>query len=473
MRLGRFACVVTAVSFCLAVGAAGADFGTTDRRFAEIPVARPPDQLLRGRTLQLKTQNDGRYPAIAALTASITQAMAAEFTLAAADPDLTLTVNVTAYEPIAIRNYTDVERTGPGGIFTRQVQYWEARAKLSAQVSVVSRSAVSVDSFFSEGVYLRKIATGENGKPNQVRLPTRQELDADLLETAAAQVRRRYTRTTEKIQVRMAVPDPLKDGLRLAERGQWKEALAQWSAAEAPRHPAERAYNMAVAYEWLFYNSEYIDNPEIGQEPLDQAVRLYAEALRLDPGEAQFRLAADRSTQMQANFGRANQQAAILERERAILEASVPSGGAAGPGAKSVADGAPDRPDTTDEADFRENVRTRLKGRTDAPPADYLANLEKTGAVSYKLAAPDAARIVAQEAARWETFKHNMTEYRQMVADFTDRDKTLDAKERDQLDRFAARAELTREDAAAVEAAFKFTDLAKPASTPAPAPPRR
>jgi len=472
MHPRRFRHIGLALSICVTGYLAGADFGTRDQRFAKIMVSRPPDQLLRGRTLLIKSQNGVAFNALPALSSAISQGMSSDFTLVNADPDLTLTFSVTAQEPVTTRTYTVSE---PRGIYITgvPVTYWEANGKLIVQVSVTNRSNVPVDSFTTKGGYSKKIETTVAGKPTQVQLPGRQQLDLEQLQAVAAEIQRRYTKTTETVQVRLAVPDPLKDGLKLAEQNQWKEALAQWTGVKAAKYEAERAYNMAVANEMLFYGSDYLNNPEEGDQPVQEAARLYAEALRLDPKEKFFQQAAERSAEMQSNLTRAKQQWAILQRERELLEASVTKTDTTGPGAKTInGDDATNRPDTTDEADFRDNIRTRLRARDEKPGPDYVAELEKAGTGSYKLQPANAKRVVQQELTAWEDFHNNVTQYRQMLKDFIGKDKTLDAKERDQLNRFATRTQLSKEDVAAIEAEVQFTDLTRPAATPAPAKPQ-
>jgi hypothetical protein len=468
MHPRRLAYVVLLLSVCVTGILRGADFGTRDQRFAKVMVSRPPDQLLRGRTLLIKSQNGVPFAGLPTLASTISQGMSSDFTLVNADPDLTLTFSVTAQEPVATRTYTVTEVRGIyiGGV---PVTYWEGHGKLIVQVSVTNRSNVPVDSFTTKGEYLKKIETAVSGKPNQVQLPGRQQLDLEQLQAVAGEIQRRYTKTTATVQVRLAVPDPLKDGLRLAEQNQWKEALAQWTSVKVPKNEAERAYNMAVANEVLFYTSDYINNPDEGEKTAQEAVRLYGEALRLDPKEKFFQQAAERSTELQGNLTRARQQWAILQREKDLLEASAATN-TTGPGSKTI--GGSNRPDTPDEADFRDNIRTRLRRRDEKPTADYLAELEKTGTASYKLQPAAAKGIVQQEATAWEDYHNSLQEYRQMLKDFVGKDKTLDAKERDQLNRFATRTQLSKEDVSAIEAEIQFTDQTRPAAGPAKPPAR-
>src|SRR5262245_32956183 len=182
MYLRRFAYVFLGLTVCITPYLLGADFGTRDVRFAKIETSRPPDQLLRGRTLLVRIQNGAPYNSLPALSSAIVQGMSSDFTAVTADPDLTLTFSVTVYEPAAARTYNDVERTGPGGILTTAVQYWEAHGKLALQVSVTNRSNASLDSFSTKGEYLNKIKTAENGKPIQFQQPSRQQLELELLQ---------------------------------------------------------------------------------------------------------------------------------------------------------------------------------------------------------------------------------------------------------------------------------------------------
>jgi hypothetical protein len=462
----RFAYAIGGLTLCLTSALLGADLKMT--------VSRPAEQLLRGRTLLVKSQNGVAFAGLPALINAVNQALSADFTPATADADLTMTLTVTGYEqltskPLNASVQRPEMRAGPLGVqiptgkmITVPVQYWEGRSKLVVQVSVANRSNAAIDSFSPQAEYYNKIETVEAGKRKEVQLPTRPEVDSALAQKIVSDIRERYGRTTETVQVWLSSDKSLDAGLKLAERGEWKQALEEWSRVKSPGKEDERTYNMAVANEALFYAADYVTNPQDGEAMLQEAVRLYAEALRLNPRKKEFQRGSERSAELQANFTKAREQWAILQRERELLEASARPGNFTGPGAKAVADAASS--DSADEADFREIVRTRLRSRNDKPPADYTANLEKTGTVSYKLQPDQAKRIVGEEIENWDAFHHNRTEYRQMLSEFTAKDKTLDARERDSLNRFATRTQLTKEDIGLIEAEFKFTDLTRTAS---------
>ena len=471
----------------LATQVFAADFGKipTSYRFAKLVVTRPAGELLRGRTLAVTNKPAVPYAAIPALQAGIVQALSTEFAAANDKPELTLSFSVAAYTAPAGRYTTATELrevgakgppiirgipipTGKVEMKNVPVQYWETSGNLELQVWVFNQTGNQVDTFAAKAKYEDKIETAANGVPTKAALPNPQELNNTLMKLAIFEIQKRYTKTTETINLRLATPDPLKAGIALAERGQWKEALAQWTSVRPGNNQAERSFNMALANEALFYATDFITDPAAGEATMQEAIRLYEEAFRLDPGEKFFKLAIDRSNDMKANLGRAKEQLAIRERDTEMVAAATDATRSLEEDRlRQSKDLTSTRPDTADEAEFRETVRIRLRGQTAKPAADYIANLEKNGVATYKLDPNASKRVVTQEVTRWEEQRQTLGDYRMMFADLV-KDKVIDAKEREVLDRMAARSNLSKEDVSKVESEFQFTDVtrAAPATKP-------
>ena len=471
-----------------------ADFGKipTSYRFAELVVTRPAAELLRGRTLAVANKPAVPYPAIPALQAGIVQALSTEFAATNDKPELTLSFSVAAYTAPVGRytTATELREVGaakgpsilrgipiPGGkveVKNVPVQYWETSGNLELQVWVFNQTGNQVDTFTAKAKYEDKIETAANGVPTRAALPNPQELNNTLMKLAIFEVQKRYSKTTETITLRLATPDPLKAGIALAERSQWKEALTQWTSVRPGNNQAERSFNMALANEALFYATDFITDPSAGEATMQEAIRLYEEAFRLDPGEKFFKLAIDRANDMKANLQRAKEQLAIRERDTEMSAASTDTTRSLEEDRlRQSKDLTSTRPDTADEAEFRETVRIRLRGQTAKPTADYIANLEKNGVATYKLDPNASKRVVTQEVTSWEEQRQKLGDYRMTFADLV-KDKVIDAKEREVLDRMAARSGLSKEDVSKVESEFQFTDVtrAAPATKPAAGTPR-
>src|SRR5262249_1086492 len=93
------------------------------------------------------------------------------------------------------------------------------------------------------------------------------------------------------------------------------------------------------------------------------------------------------------------------------------------------------RPDTPDEAEFRALARVKLRSQTGKPAATYVAQLEENGRKNYKLGEVQSKRIVSQELERLD----HVQEYRDTFKELIAADKTIDAGERDTLNKLAAR----------------------------------
>jgi hypothetical protein len=495
MRVCAALLLLTCSSLCWA----GADFGIRTKHSATITVSRPPDALLRGKTIAIKSRQGVAFREQQALELAIEKALAGEYTPTKGNAELVLTFAVARVEPVQARNVRQTERrnvkvgqkqgrnviTGkPMMVDVREmrdvpVQYWEARGALALQITVHDKSGSLVDSFDAKGEYLRRVETAVNNvATNKETLPTQEALQHELIGQAAGDIQKRYTKTTEQVEVRLTVDDPLRPGNAQAMAGQWKEALASWSAASMKKNPGDRAYNMAVAHEALAYQAyDASRNPDDAAESFQKAIQLYDEALRSDPGEKFFKQAIDRCGEMKANFARAKDQYAAQERlaqlevakaETRLLEQEEKRKQQE----EALAELNSKRADTQDEADFRVIARGRLKSLNgEQVPSDFQTKLVAFGKDAYKLEELPARRVVHQEVERKKRVGANLELYKQTFADLVGADKALDAKDRSALNRLAARLELAQDEVKPIEAQFQYNDLtAPPPPLPPPAP---
>ncbi|MDX1982852.1 MAG: tetratricopeptide repeat protein [Bryobacteraceae bacterium] len=474
---------------------AGADFGIRTRHSAKINISRPPDALLRGKNIVIKSRDGVAFRDRQALELAVERAMSGEYTPSKTAGDLVLTVAVASFEPVTAHTVTVTENrnvkvgTKPGkNIFTGKptqvddyqmravpVQYWEARGALGLQVTVHDAAGTLVDSFNPQGRYERKVETAENGVSKlKETLPTPQGLQTALIDKVASEIQARYTKTNEPVEVRLTVDDPLRAGNALAMSGQWKEALAAWTGAQMKKNPGDRAYNMAVAHEALAYqNYDASRNPDDAEQSFQQAITLYEEALRSDPGEKFFKQAQERCAKMKANFARAKDQYAAQQRT-AEIEVAKAEARQKEEEAKRQQDEevqkelTSTRADTQDEADFRTIARGRLKAVSGEVSADFQTKLVQYGKDAFKLAEVPSRRVVHQEIGRRQKLATNLELYKQTFTDLVSADKTLDAADRGALTRLAARLELGPEDVKPIEAQFEFADKTAPPAAPVP-----
>jgi tetratricopeptide (TPR) repeat protein len=443
---------------------------------ARVAVSRFPDMLLSGRTVVVKNRPGIPFRDWAALQLAIEQAMAVEFTPTQGKADIALTVAVSGYSPVIARYINTVETrtvivkkplgknplTGqPIMVDVREnkevgVQYWEARGEMTLTVEArdgaAAPDAAPLDSFNPKGEYYRKIETLENRVSKYAgALPTAPELQASLFAKVASQVQKRYAKSTETVEVPLTVDDELRAGNAFASSGQWKDAIAAWSAVQTRKHPGDKLYNIAVAEEALAYQTLDPSQPEEGDAAIQKTMGLYQEAMKLDPAEKAFREGISRCAEMKASFTRAKDQAAAMLRRERVLAAQPQtpiqpdSRTQVARGNKTVESTA----ETPDEAAFRSIIRGRLRSQA-APAAAVVTQLVRSGK-NYNLEEDAARRVVDQEIER-------IGEYKVTFADLV-RDQSLDASERAQIADLAQRLRLTPEDTKAIEAQFRFREV--------------
>ncbi len=461
------------ITLCCLSSVWASDFGFTksQAQAAQITIFSPPEVSLRGSALAIRARpGSTALPDSQALELAMERGLSSEFKIAKAPADLVLEYAASFEQPTA-RTYTVTEaRNVQVGTKPMKVPllgtidmpvyesrpvpvgYWEARGSLNLVVTVTDSTGALVDTFESKGDVAQKIETSAGGvSSSNAALPTTQALQANLYDAVASKLKQRYTRTSQSVQVRLAVDEPLKSGNAQAMTGQWKKALETWTAVQLKRNQQDRTYNMAVAYEALAYQAyNNSGDPNDAEEFFQQALKLYDEALRLDPKEANFRSAQVRCAEMRTNFSRANEQYASHQRETELEVARAET-------KRREAEDAllkQARPDTKDEADFREYVRKRIRAMSGDPNQDELI---KQGGVIYGLTGDLSRRVVLQELDRVEKGRANLEIYQATFSDFV-ADRNVDATDRQALTRLVQRLQLNQADVKAVESRFQFTE---------------
>ena len=476
---------------------ASADFGLRTKHSAAVTISRPPDAMLRGKEITIRPRAGVVFADRQSLELAIERGLASEFTASKDGRDLVLTYAVANFEPVTSKTFTQTEKRSVKVGKKMQklpfsdklvevddmqdrdvsVEYWEARGELGLQLTVNDSSGAMVDSFNAPSKYLRKVEIAVQGVSKTTEsLPTPQSLQSSLIMKVAADIQQRYTKTNHRVDVRLTVDEPLRPGNAMAMSGQWKEALDSWSAVQMKKNPGDRLYNMAVAHESLAYQAyESTRNPDNVEGSFQQAIKLYAEALRSDSGEKFFRFAMDRCAEMQANFARAKEQystqqrVAEIEQERADARAKAEQELREKVKLEEL-ELTSKRPDTQDEADFRTIARGRLKNASTEPAAGFQGKLVQLGKDGYKLPEMAARRVVHQEVEHLAKARTSLELYKQSFSDLVGADKTLDASDRTALKKLAQRLDLLPEELSPIEAQFDYRNLTTP--PPAPAKPK-
>ena len=94
------------------------------------------------------------------------------------------------------------------------------------------------------------------------------------------------------------------------------------------------------------------------------------------------------------------------------------------------------RPDTAQEAAFRQMVRLRIRGSGGPVAEDLKQQLEATGPLAYSLTALGAKRVVYQEAREWGTAQPKFKVYKDTFAAFAG-DGAITGEERTALQTLA------------------------------------
>ena len=257
----------------------------------------------------------------------------------------------------------------------------------------------------------------------------------------------------EPREVLLAVDDELKPGNAPALGGNWQAALDAWTNASVPAKKkdteAARRYNLGVAREALAAAAMRNEALEEATAHLNEAEKLYSEALQLDPGEKYFR---DTLTRLQND-----RQVLQKEQEHQMLkQAEMAPPPEAAPATVTVNIPLAGWPENEPEAvhDFRAYVRMRVAGQKEEPNEA----LEKTllaRAAGYGVKEGTALQVVDSEVKRFLLLRQNLNEYRELFQEAA-ADGVVTAEERAVLQKSQKTLHLSQSQLKEVEAQFNF-----------------
>lgn len=490
---------IVAISLAAASLAAG-DFGKITQHKVGLIVARPPDVLLRGKSIAVRIEAGERsFTEGQTLVANLQSALAAEFT-PSPKPDSTVALTVTAwsapkpqFETLTESRNVKVGKktvmlfgkaTEVDDIQLRNVpvKYFFASGSLTVAGTTTDQSGTVLDTFQAPTEYKLRQEMEVNGVSNNRSVPTFDQLRLSLVLNATRLVARRYIKTNETLEARLAVDKELRDGNELAMAGQWDRAIAQWNGAALKKNQGDRLFNMAVGYEALAY-AKYDKTRDVTEAaPLfTKAIELYGKAIQVDPEEKYFRQARERVGELEKNFTRAQSHKEADEREKKQLTEELLRRRQEEQRKKLEEQAKLDeerrrkeseeaalrdtRPDSPAETTFRNITRARLKSRAHPPTEAEQADLARGGVDTFRLQPLEARRVVFQESTRIGTLVKATGEYKQVFSELAG-DGTITAAERESLSGLAQALKLSSEDIDPLEGTFTFKDLTKAAPPP-------
>ncbi len=486
----------------IALIAYGGEFriGSNKPESVSLTIPRSPDAVVKAKSLGMRFEsNHPKFsPRLQQLGQFIRQDLSKEFDFSNAAPDAALLVSIQSYEPVQISEQKAMEnRTINTGTSQKpnfeqrsvEVVYRLVHGSLTAGVFMTDKANQQLDSFTAKAEINRKDELSVNGQAPQAQastadwnvlkgikkptfgaqkkeegphIVTAESLETEMLQNLASKIRNRYVATTDSVEIFLAVDPELKLGDKLAESGQWKEALDSWTAADMKKNPADRLYNMAVAKEALAY-AEYAreQNLETFLPKFQESMDLYTGALHADPGEKYMRQAVDRLELAKANIDNVRK----MEVDRQEQTARAAQQALANAQRAKLRDAAlkDKTPDTQDEASFRSDVRTELRdvtGDVSDPKRDELV------ALGQKLGLSDlrSERVVLQEIDRKKKIGESLGLYENLFKSMVADGKITPAK-RTRLREVAKKLDLDATDTKKVESAYHFQEAAGTQST--------
>ena len=476
----------------IAIVAEGGEFRTKWNKSETVTLVmpRPADVVVNAKSLAIQfKEGQFSFRRSVELTQFVQQDLAKEFDLSNSKPDAVLAISVIAYEPVAMTQETRTEMrnvnigTAQKPQFERRsvpVVYRLAHGSLTGSIFMSDKSGRALDSSQPVAKIDKTYELTVNGKAPETQsvleslnpltgfrkpapaskeaqavIETPEGLETQMLQSLASEIQKRYVSTADRADVFLAVDSELRLGDKLAESGQWKEALDSWTAASMKKNPADRTYNMAVAKEALAYAS-YAQGESLDEflPKFQEAMDLYSSALHADPSEKYMRQAVDRlqiakdnieatrrmKVDQDAATARAARQLAENARKRKLIQAAL-------------ADRSPDSPA---EASFRTNVRTALAGITgevtDAKRDELVGFGERL-----QLRQLRSYRVVSQEIARKKNISQALADY-ELVLKPLAADGKISPAERIQLNDLAQREDLDAADVKTVEGKYKLQE---------------
>ncbi len=461
---------------------------------ASLKIPRPPDAYPQVKSIKVEiVESDKSFTGQTRLKAQIEQALAHDFNVDNPKSDARLLVTVVAYDPPTVSSHVQTESRAVtnGNTTTMQnvpVTYWIGSGRISLRVQMVDADGVPMDTFDPEEIYrvTREAivkATGPAGgaskasgliripglpgskpaaKPEQAAAVTGEEMtpaeiNAAMLDTVSIKIRRRYVRSVDAVEFKLACDEDLRAGNRMAmgETPDWEKATALWTAANVGKNEGDRSYNLAVAQEALAYRAyEATLNPADAVPFFEKAMALYAKAEQLDPNEKYISAASERLKTARTNIARAIDQRKLWEGERdKAREVFI----AKREGAKAMS---VKRDDSPKEAGFRTLVRASLSADASKDVNPLRDTGDKMGLTEFEI-----QRVITQESDRVKGMAQYETMFAQMASD-----GVISKDERMGLDAYFPTLNMSAADVKVVESKHKFSeDGVTPAAPPAAA----
>jgi tetratricopeptide (TPR) repeat protein len=429
---------------------------------------------------------------------SIQQNLSPDFDTTSASPEVILSVTVASYDQpstqISEANETRLVKVGEQQLYNKDgtpkkdwlgnpmkqdifenrvvpVVYWHGSASLSLRVEVKSPDGVLLDSFNPVSNFDRRITVSVNNvaEPGGANQPDASSILSELVNSVAGQFKTRYCQTERPETFLLAADDELRSGDTIAQAGNWAEALKDWQGVRMKKNQSDQEYNIAAAYEALAYAQYKQGDMDKTIDSFKQAMNLYTKAMEEDPSEKYIRQAHDRLQAAQNAIESARKQYAVQQAEAEKLDWELKQREEANQARmkqqeevnqeiqNQLQGNASAKPDTPDEASFREMVRLQLK---DAPGGDANGlqhKLVMDGQQIYKLDPQDAMIIVTVETKRQAEHETSMNAYREAFAEYASHHR-ITAEERASLEDMRKRMNLSAEDVHSIESQFHFEE---------------
>jgi len=448
-----------------------------------LSIPRPPDILVSAQNIRVEIVASRRMLNEAdknRIRNVVEQNLTPDFIIDNRNPEAIFKITVVDYDRPIINTYTQHERrrvvvdkeckTDKNGkekcsdkydYRNVPVRYWEATAHTSWSVEVVDSYGTPIDNAFTPAYsYKSKQETSVNGvsKLGSQALPAEHEINRQMIDETAAQFVRRYRKTYDYVAVDLACGEELDAGNKRVRNEynnagkvrDWEGALNLWKSARMKKkeNEADRLYNMAVAYEALALQAfDESGVPEDADPQFNQALRLYQQAMLLDPGEKYIQRSAQRVEISKANLKNAKDQMYIIREQFGQTEDDALQ-------EEDLLDAMkrPSSQDADEEKEFRSYARASFENSTVVNKEDQ-EEMVSEGRKMFNLDELQARRVVGQEAAH----KGNVVKYKERFENFA-RDGVITKSDRDGLKALAKALSLTANDIKLVESQYTFKE---------------
>ena len=449
-----------------------------------LQVPHPAEVTLQTKALEIQyVPGQAQFKRQLELAQLIQQALSHQFEISSAKQECILQFSVIAYEPVTIQKQTVQEMRSVNAGSAQSPKFEERSVAVVYELihgSIAASVAVSkgdrrVDMFQPVAQISRRTAVTVNGqapsaepkgwgdifktrsqpKAKQPVVETSESLETGMLEELATSIQRRYSSSTDPVEIALAVDPELRLGDKLAESGEWKEAFDSWQSASMRHNPSDRLYNLAVAKEALAYAS-YSQASDMNEflPKFQESMDLYTQALHGDPSEKYMRQAFDRLTAAKGNIEAARRLK--VEQDSALNKAMAAATEAAKQKKLEEAALADRSPDTPAETNFRWDVRTRLSdSKTDV--SDSLRDQLIAFGERLKLSHLQSYRVVVQEIQRKKNMAQALQDYEDVFRPLA-ADGRITAPERTRLRELAKSEGLDTSEISAVESKYHFTE---------------